>query len=103
LFIDAAESGPTPFAFRRLVPAEDPSYTTHAISPEAVLHAFRRVRGAEPPPAFVLAVRGQSFELGEDLSREGRANMEAAWVFLATLLRDPDSSGWDGIAGTIPS
>lgn len=103
LFIDAAETGPAPYAFRRLVAAEDPSYTTHAISPEAVLHAFRQVRGSEPPPAFVLAVRGASFELGEDLSDEGRRNMEAAWRLLATLLREPVLSKWEGIATTTPA
>ena len=100
LFIDAAESGPAPFDFHRLHPAEDASFTTHAITPEAVLHAYRTVRGTEPPPSYVLAIRGRSFELGEDLSDEGRANLEAGWRFLSTLLEDPDPARWEGIAAS---
>ena len=98
LFIDAAESGPAPFEFRRLQPAEDASFTTHAITPEAVLHAYRTVRGTEPPPSYVLAIRGHSFELGEDLSDQGQANLEAAWRFLSILLEEPDPTRWEGIA-----
>ena len=103
LFIDAAESGPAPFAFRRLKPAEDASYTTHSISPEAVLHAYQQVRGTSPPPAFVLAVKGASFELGQDLSEEGRKNLESAWSFLSNLLEDPLLSRWEGIAVLSPA
>ncbi len=98
LFLDAAESGRAPFQFRRLAPAEDATYTTHAISPEAVLHAFRLVRGAEPPPAFLLGVRGVAFELGEDVSAEAHRNLEAAAAFLAGLLDDPDPRRWTAMA-----
>lgn len=97
LFLDAAESGPAPFAFRRLQPAADASFTTHAISPEAVLHAFRTVRGTAPPPAFVLAVRGRSFLLGEDLSGEAHQHLEAAAGFLQRLLEVPSADRWDAL------
>lgn len=98
LFLDAAASGPSPFAFRRLAPAADPTYTSHAISPEAVLHAFRQVRRADPPPAFVLAVRGEAFELGEGLSEPALANQEAAMSFLGRLLDDPRPDPWQALA-----
>jgi hydrogenase maturation protease len=95
LFIDAAESGPAPFAFRRLAPAEDASYSTHAITPQAVLHAFRKVRGIDSPPSYVLAVRGSAFELGEDLSEEARRHLESASAFLEELLKQPQASRWN--------
>jgi coenzyme F420-reducing hydrogenase alpha subunit len=54
-------------------------HTSHALSPEAVLATYRRVTGERPPEAWVLCVRGESFELGESLSDTAAANLEAAW------------------------
>ena len=95
LFVDAAASGPGPYALTRIQPLADSSFTTHAISPQAVLHAFRALGHGEPPPSFVLAVRGHSFELGEDLSPEARNNLEAAWSLMERLLEAPSLEGWE--------
>lgn len=78
LFIDASVSCPEPVAFARLVPARDASYSTHAMSPASLLHVFRQIAGREPPPAYLLTVRGSSFELGEPLSAAAAGNLEAA-------------------------
>ncbi|MDV7391306.1 hydrogenase maturation protease, partial [Arthrospira platensis SPKY1] len=40
LFVDASVSCPPPFQFTRLRPAQDVSYTSHALSPAAVLHVY---------------------------------------------------------------
>lgn len=95
IFVDAAASGPDPFVLTRILPLADSSCTTHAISPQAVLHAFRTLGHGEPPPSFLLAVRGHSFELGEDLSTEGRDNLEAAWGLLEQLLETPSRTFWE--------
>ncbi|MFN8011333.1 MAG: hydrogenase maturation protease [Holophagaceae bacterium] len=97
LFLDASVAAPAPFAFREAHPAPDASFTSHALSPEALLHAFARVTGT-PPPAFVLAVRGERFELGEDLGPSAERNLEAAWRFLQGLLSDPDPARWRRLA-----
>ena len=47
-----------------------------------------------PPPAYVLCVRGQRFELGEGLSPAGRQHLEAAWDFLRQLCTEPDPERW---------
>ena len=86
VFVDAGTGTPAPFEFRRAVPAEDFLHTSHAISPEAVLATYRRVTGKEPPEAWVLCVRGESFELGEGLSEAAAANLGAAWAQLTALL-----------------
>jgi hypothetical protein len=72
----------------------DPSFSSHAVSPQSVLHAYREIRRSEPPPAFVLGVRGHGFELGADLSTRAEANLESAWTFLQGLLAVPTAEAW---------
>ncbi|MCO5097230.1 MAG: hypothetical protein M9884_07135 [Rhodocyclaceae bacterium] len=48
------------------------------MKPEALLAVFRQITGGDPPPAWLLTVRGESFELGEPLSPIARGNLEAA-------------------------
>jgi hydrogenase maturation protease len=79
IFVDAGTGTPAPFEMRRLAPAADFLHTSHAISPEAVLATYRRVTGESPPEAWVLCVRGESFELGEPLSVPAAAHLDAAW------------------------
>ena len=94
LFVDASVSCPPPFQFTRLQPARDTSYTSHALSPAAVLHVYQQINRVPPPPAFQLAIRGESFELGEPLSVPAEANLAAALVFAEQLLAMPRIEIW---------
>ena len=94
LFLDASVSAPAPFAFREIEMRRDESHTTHALTPEALLEVSARALGGKPPPSFMLAVRGESFELGEPLSAEAAERLEAAWAFIEALMRDPTPEGW---------
>ena len=94
LFLDADASCPAPFAFRRIRPIQDDSYSTHALSPGAVLHVFERISGQAAPPAFTLSLRGVDFELGQPLSEFAAQHLEAAWSLLEGLLRDARSEAW---------
>lgn len=92
LFVDASISCPAPYQLTRLQPACDTSYTSHALSPAAVLQVYAQVNHAPPPPAFQLAIRGDSFELGEPISAAAEANLTAALAFTVEQLlavRDP--------------
>ena len=82
IFVDAGTGTPAPFDLRRVEPAAEFLHTSHALSPEAVLATYRRVTGSEPPEAWLLCVRGDSFELGEPLSPAAAANLESAWLAL---------------------
>lgn len=82
LFIDASESAAAPFELCPLRPDPSPSHSTHAISPGAVLSVYERIAGEAPPPAWLLSVRGNSYELGEGLSEPARRHLEAAWLAL---------------------
>ncbi len=86
LLVDASVSCPAPFAFSQPAPAPQAGYTTHAMSPGALLAAFRQVTGRAPPPAYLLTIRGVAFELGEPLSPPARAHFEAALAFLPRWL-----------------
>ena len=94
LFIDASVSCPSPFQFFPLQPAQDARYTTHEMSPQAVLHVFEQVYKKPAPPAFLLSVRGEFFDLGEPLSPEAIENRDAAMVLLAQLCSQPNLSSW---------
>jgi hydrogenase maturation protease len=87
VFVDASLEAPAPFSFSAAVAAVDASYSSHELSPGALLHAYRKLFG-EAPPAFVLALRGQAFELGEGLSEAASANLEAALAFITRRFSD---------------
>jgi hydrogenase maturation protease len=99
LFIDAGCGTPAPLAFYTIVPADTPvAHSTHALPPQAVLEVYRNLAQAEPPPSFVLCVRGEHFELGEGLSRAAQAHVEAAWRLLMLLCAQPDAAHWRAVA-----
>jgi hydrogenase maturation protease len=87
IFVDAALDAAAPCELREVVARRDQSHTSHALSPEAVLDTFVRVTGRAPPSACCLAVRGERFGLGEDLSAAAAGNLEEAWTRLLALLR----------------
>ncbi len=88
LFVDADASCPPPFRLSRIHAERDGSYTSHAMSPGALLYAYRQVYGAEAPPAYLLRIRGYGFALGEPLGRQAAANLEAAMALADRLRAD---------------
>jgi len=89
LFADAAATGRAPFSFSRVRPARDPSFSSHAMSPSAVLSVYRQVFEQEPPDAYLLAIRGESFELGRPMSAGAQRHLDAALALAARLLDAP--------------
>lgn len=94
LFIDAGANTPAPFTFQRIAPAAGIAHTTHELPPEAVLQVYVQTEGVEPPPAFVLCVRGEEFELGEPLSAAAESHLDAAFGLLAQLCRQAVLVEW---------
>lgn len=95
LFIDADVSTPPPLRFERLQPAEFPHYSTHALAPQAVLAVFEKLQGRRAPPAWVLGVRGDAFELGTGLSATAQQHAECASALLQRLVTRPEVAFWD--------
>lgn len=95
LFIDAGCGTTAPLEFYAIAPARTPAVrSTHELPPQGVLDVYRQFAHTEPPPSFVLCVRGEGFELGEGLSDPAKAHVEAAWRQLALLCAQPDAALW---------
>ena len=99
--LSAGENTPAPFIFEQIFPSTVASHTTHALPPQAVLQVYRQMEGTEPPPAFVLSVRGEKFELGEPLTAAAENHAEWAFEMLMGLCRQPMLAKWEAAATSI--
>jgi hydrogenase maturation protease len=86
LFVDASIEAEAPFTVSRLAPARDATFSSHAITPESVMQVFVDLHDEDPPPCELLAIRGEHFELGEELSPAAAAHLEAALRWANTWL-----------------
>lgn len=77
VFVDASVVEDAPFVLRPVAPRTGQAITSHALAPETLLAIHRDVYD-EPCDAHVLAIRGQAFELGHDLSIGARNALEGA-------------------------
>jgi hydrogenase maturation protease len=99
LFIDAGVATPAPWTLVPVPRGGAPAtHSTHALPPEAVLAVYREITRREPPPSFVLCVRGERFELGEEPSAAALTHLEAAWHLLLRLVTHPDAAAWSQAA-----
>lgn len=94
LFIDAGRQTPAPFVFRQAKAVDGAPYSTHALPPEALLAVLPRIDHQTAPPAFVLCVRGERFELGEGLSAAASGHADRAFELLQELFRTPEIDCW---------
>ncbi len=102
LFIDAGCATPAPFRFYSIAPASfAATSSTHALPPEGVLDVYRQVEGREPPPSFVLCVRGEEFELGAELSGLAKEHAERCWAHLKRLCLRPEPDLWRDMADNL--
>ncbi len=95
LFMDADVACDKAFSLCRVAPDQDATYTTHELSPAAVLQVYRTVEGREPPPAYILSLHGERFDLGQPLSPAAVRSLDAAWILLKELLSDGRPEAWD--------
>jgi len=87
LFVDASLEAPAPYRHSRLFAARDASFTTHAMTPEAVMQVYAELHDEAPPPCTLLAIRGERFELGEPVSPAAAAHLEVALRWTLEWLR----------------
>jgi hydrogenase maturation protease len=99
LFVDASRTADAPFSFRRVEATRTATFTTHGVSPGAVLDAFSATFGRAAPPAYELAIRGDVFDLGEPLGARARTSLAAALAFFAGLRKRASAGRWNGEVG----
>lgn len=78
LLVDASVCCAAPFEVRTPTPLRDTSYSSHALSPEALLQVVLELSKAPPPSTTVLAIRGTSFELGASLGKTAQGHLQLA-------------------------
>jgi hydrogenase maturation protease len=76
-FVDACTDG-ADVELRPVAVQRDASFTSHLLSPSALLHTFAEIERAKPPRAWVLAIRGEQFELGSPMSETAERNLGVA-------------------------
>jgi hydrogenase maturation protease len=77
LFVDASLDCLAPFEVRPIQARRDTSYTSHALSAEALLQVYEDMQSHASPPATLLALRGEVFGLGEPLSATAKGHLQA--------------------------
>ncbi len=87
IFIDADTSCTAPFQFTAISARKDDSYTSHAMTAEAVLHAYWEIYGKNAPPAYMLSIRGYSFGLEDRLGKKAEINLDKAKTFIDSYLK----------------
>lgn len=86
LFVDASRDAPAPFAVAPLEAARDASFTSHAMSPQAVMQVYVDLHAEAPPACSLLAIRGERYELGEEITPAAASHLDAALVWARTWL-----------------
>ncbi|WP_292986993.1 Ni/Fe hydrogenase [Nitrosomonas sp.] len=81
LFVDADMSCAEPFEFSTVSAQKDASYTSHALTPEALLYVYQQVYKRGAPEAFLLRIRGYHFALGNRISHKAVDNLNVAIQF----------------------
>lgn len=94
LFVDASCAAPPEgagvgFHVRPLRADRDASFTTHAMSPASVLQVYADVEGRAPPPAWLLAIHGERWDLGEAPSNAALAGLTEALSWARGWLIEP--------------
>ena len=78
LFVDASLDCAPPFFVEPVQARRDTSYTSHALSPEALLQVYEDMQSHASPTATLLALRGEVFGLGEPLTATAESHLQAA-------------------------
>jgi len=97
LFIDASVAIDSGIQLERIGASEDGNFSTHAISPQALLNVYRESTGNTLPPAFLLHVAGEHFGLGDGLGDIARSAADEAWSFLRAVLHSPPNDWQDSL------
>jgi len=82
LFIDAGVSCAEPFELRTLEAERDDSFTTHAMSPAAVLQVYQQINQSAAPPAGLLTIKAYEFGLGLPMSEKARKNLQETFSYI---------------------
>jgi len=87
IFVDAGVATKAPFEMRKITPCKDDSFTSHALSPQALLNICEQINGTPLPECHLLTIRGYVFDLGTPLSMQASRNLQLALTHLVDGLQ----------------
>jgi hydrogenase maturation protease len=88
LFVDAAVGLDEACEVRAVQPQRSRHFSSHALSPEALLQVYVDLQRCQPPPCTVLAIRGRRWGLGEAPDEQALSDLEQALAWATGWLRD---------------
>ena len=94
-FADASVDCEEPFVFKEVLPSNLIRFTTHAISPDSLMALCNELYGVNVP-AYILAIRGYSWEFNRQITDKAENNMQKAFAFLAERLTETQTGGCYG-------
>lgn len=98
VFADACVDCHGAFYFRPLSAGDPLSFSTHSVSPQALLTLARDLFSSQAK-AYVLGIAGYEFEkIDEGLTNNATINLEAAFKFISQRLSRHDFSPAEGCA-----
>lgn len=82
LFVDASKVAAPPFTVEDVEPRKDASFTSHAMTAQAVMQVYLDIEKETPPPCQLLGIRGETWGLGEAMSvaAQERLALAVQWV-----------------------
>ena len=89
LFVDASVAIERGFEVEQIAPSKDGNFSTHAISPQALLNVYQQTTSEPHPPAFLLHIAAQNFTLGDSLGSTALEALGEAREFFADLISSP--------------
>lgn len=92
LFVDSSVSALAPYEVSPVQPQFDVTFSTHALSPACVLAVAAQL-GQVLPEAWILAIRGHSFELGAPIGPTSQRYLSSALDHLCVCLRRGQLTG----------
>ena len=98
LFVDASVAIESGIAVEQIAPSKDGNFSTHAISPQALLNVYQQTTSEALPPAFLLHIAAQSFTLGDAPGSTALEALGEAREFFADLIRAPTTTWAERLA-----
>lgn len=94
LFIDAAAKQGEPVQWQPIeASASGPALSSHQCTPSQLLHLCAHTLQIPPPPAWLLSLHGEGFELGAPVSAAMQAAMAQAWDEILAWIDHPEVQG----------
>ncbi len=94
LFIDAAAKQGEPVQWQPIeASASGPTLSSHQCTPSQLLHLCAHTLQIPAPPAWLLSLHGEGFELGAPVSAAMQAAMAQAWDEILAWVATPEVNG----------